>query len=152
MTNQNQQNQIKQLRNQTGAGFSLIRAALAEAAGDIKNAKEILKKRGLEVAAKKESRAANAGIVEAYVHHGAAIGVLMELRCETDFVARNPSFKELAHDIAMHIAATNPRDIASLMSEPFIKDDSKTIGDMVAARAASFGERIEIGRFIRYVL
>lgn len=146
------QNQIKRLRDETGAGFSSIRAALLEAEGDINRAKEILQKKGLEITAKKKSRATNAGIVDAYVHHGATIGVLIELRCETDFVARNPFFKELAHDIAMHIAATNPHDIFSLMSGPFIKDESKTIENMITAHTASFGERIEIGRFTRYTL
>lgn len=145
-------NQIKQLRNETGASFSHIRAALDEAEGDSTRAKEILQKKGLEVAAKKESRATKAGIVEAYVHHGATIGVLVELRCETDFVARNPSFKEFAHDIAMHIAATNPHDLPSLIGEHSIKDESKTIGEMIAARSASFGEHVEVGRFIRYAL
>lgn len=145
-------NQIKQLRDETGAGFSHIYAALKESEGDHNRAKEILQGKGVEIAAKKESRTTKAGLVEAYVHHGAAIGVLVELRCETDFVARNPLFKEFAHGIAMHIAAANPQDVSSLMNEPFIKDESKTIGDMIAARTASFGERIEIGRFIRYAL
>lgn len=144
--------QIKQLRDETGAGFSHIRAALQEAGGDSNRAKEILEKKGIEIAAKKESRAATAGLVEAYVHHGATIGVLMELKCETDFVARNPLFKECAHDIAMHIAAANPPDLPSLLNEPFIKDERTTIGEMIAARTASFGEHIEIGRFIRYAL
>lgn len=145
-------NQIKQLRDETGAGFSHIRIALKEAGGDITRAKEILQKKGVEIAAKKEYRATKAGLVEAYIHHGATIGVLIELRCETDFVARNPLFKEFAHDVAMHIAATNSYNISSLMNEPFIKDESKTIRDMIVARTASFGERIEIGRFIRYAL
>lgn len=145
-------NQIKQLRDETGAGFSHIRIAIEEAGGDITRAKEILQKKGMEIAVKKESRATKAGLVEAYIHHGATTGALIELRCETDFVARNPLFKEFAHNIAMHIAATNPYDISSLMNEPFIKDESKTIKDMIVAHTASFGERIEIGRFIRYAL
>ncbi|MBI3421194.1 MAG: elongation factor Ts [Candidatus Sungbacteria bacterium] len=146
------QSQIKQLRDETGAGFSHIRAALKEAGGDSNRAKEILQKKGIEIAAKKESRAIKAGLVEAYIHHGSVIGVLVELRCETDFVARNPLFQKLAHDIAMHIAATNPQDLPSLLNEPFIKDESQTIGDVIAAHIASFGERIEITRFIRYTL
>lgn len=145
-------NLIKQLRDETGASFVSIRAALEEAGGDTRRAKTILQKKGLEVAAKKESRATKTGIVEAYVHHGATIGVLVEMRSETDFVARNPLFKEVAHTIAMHIAATNPNDLATLMNEPFIKDESKTVRDMIAAQTASFGEHIEIGRFIRYAL
>lgn len=145
-------NQIKQLRDETGAGFSHIRAALQEAGGDSNRAKKILQKKGIEIAAKKESSTTKAGLVEAYVHHGSTIGVLMELRCETDFVARNPLFQKLAHDIAMHIAATNPQDLPSLFNEPFIKDESQTIGGIIAARTASFGERIEITRFIRYAL
>ena len=149
MTNQNQ---IKQLRDETGAGFSHIRAALLEAGGDMARAKEILQKRGLEIAAKKESRMTKAGIIEAYVHHGSTIGALIELRCETDFVAHNPSFKNLAHDIAMHIAATDPDDISSLLKEPFIKDENKIVEEMIAAGSASFGEHIELGRFIRFAL
>lgn len=144
--------QIKQLREETGAGFSSIRAALAEADGNSARAKEILQKMGIEIAAKKKSRVTPAGVVESYIHHGGTIGTLIELRCETDFVARNPAFRECAHDIAMHVAATNPPDIAALLKKPFIKDESKTVGEIIATHASSFGEHVEIGRFIRYAL
>ncbi|MEK7481086.1 MAG: elongation factor Ts [Patescibacteria group bacterium] len=143
---------IKQLRDQTGASFAHIRAALEETGGDPERAKAVIEAKGIEIANKKQSRSTHAGVIEAYVHHGATVGVLLELRSETDFVARNPAFKELAHDIAMHIAATDPADVVTLQKELFIKDESKTVGDLIASRTASFGEHLEIGRFIRYTL
>lgn len=143
---------VKHLREETGASFAHIRAALEETGGDMERAKAALHAKGIEIASKKQSRDTHAGIIEAYVHHGASVGVLLELRSETDFVARNPAFKELAHEIAMHVAATDPADITALEQEPFIKDESKTIGDLIAARTAHFGERLQIGRFVRYAL
>jgi len=100
---------VKELKEATGAGFAECRKALAEANGDIEKAIEILKKRGLTKAEKKLSREAKEGIVEAYIHIGGRIGVLVEINCETDFVARNEEFKKFAHEIAMQIAAMSPR-------------------------------------------
>ncbi|MFZ8802360.1 MAG: translation elongation factor Ts [Candidatus Calescibacterium sp.] len=100
---------VKELKEATGAGFAECRKALAEANGDIEKAIEILKKRGLTKAEKKLSRQAKEGIVEAYIHIGGRIGVLVEINCETDFVARNEEFKKFAHEIAMQIAAMSPR-------------------------------------------
>lgn len=100
---------IKDLRQRTGAGVLDCKKALEEADGDIEKAMELLRKRGLAIAAKKADREANDGLVEAYIHSGARLGVLLELNCETDFVARTEDFGELAHDLAMQVAATNPK-------------------------------------------
>jgi len=100
---------IKELRQQTGAGVLDCRNALEEAGGDMANAVELLRKQGLAIATKKADREAKEGLVEAYIHAGGKLGVLLELNCETDFVARTDDFRELAHDLAMQVAATNPR-------------------------------------------
>jgi elongation factor Ts len=100
---------VRELRQRTGAGVLDCRNALEEAGGDFDKAATLLRKKGLAIAAKKAEREANEGLVEAYVHGGGRLGVLLELNCETDFVARTPDFRELAHDLAMQIAATNPR-------------------------------------------
>lgn len=164
--------QIKELREATSCGVIECKKALEEAAGDLGKAKEVLRKRGLEMAAKKSNRAANQGRVEAYIHSGSRIGVLIELNCETDFVAQNQDFARLSRDLAMHIAAVNPKyikredvpaDILSgqpdpegyikevcLMEQNYVKDPSKTIRDCVNALIASIGENIQIGRFNRY--
>ena len=164
--------QIKELREATSCGVIECKKALEEAAGDLGKAKEVLRKRGLEMAAKKSGRAANQGRVEAYIHSGSRIGVLIELNCETDFVAQNQSFSTLTRDLALHIAAVNPKyirredipaDVLSkqadpeayikevcLMEQNFVKDPGKTIQDCVNALIASIGENIQVGRFTRY--
>lgn len=103
---------VKQLRERTGAGFMDCKKALAEAGGDLDKAAETLRIKGLAQAAKKAGRAATEGVVEAYIHAGGKIGVLVEVNCETDFVARTPEFKQLAHEIAMQVAATNPEYVS----------------------------------------
>jgi len=104
------------------------------------------------VAAKKTERETKAGVIEAYIHSNKKMGVLVELRSETDFVARNPEFETLAHDIAMHIAASAPESTNDLLSQPFIKDMSVTIGDKVKEAIQKFGENVEISRFERFML
>lgn len=103
---------VKKLREQTGAGVLNCRKALEEADGDLDKAVEIIKKSGKKIVAKKQDRATNAGLIEAYIHGEGRIGVLVELLCETDFVARNPEFKNLAHDIAMQVAAMSPEYVS----------------------------------------
>ena len=164
--------QIKQLRESTSCGVIECKKALEEAGGNLDKAKEVLRKRGLELAAKKGSRVANQGRVESYIHAGSKIGVLIELNCETDFVAQNQDFAKLSRDLAMHIAATAPKYIRKedvpaevlakqthpdayikevcLMEQNFVKDTSKTITDCINALIASIGENIQVGRFIRY--
>ena len=143
---------LKKLREETGVSVALIRKALIEAGDDEAKARQALAKLGADAAAKKESRETNAGRIEAYIHSGSRVGVLLELRSETDFVSRNEEFAKLAHEIAMHIAAMQPASLDELIAQPYVKNPSQTVGDIVNASSASFGERIVIGRFVRYEL
>lgn len=138
---------IKNLRDTTGLSFKEIKRALDEAGGDKAKAVEILKTHGLEVAEKKSSRQVKEGIVESYIHSTKKIGVLVELLCETDFVARNSEFQKLAHDLAMQIAAVRPGTTEDLLSQPFIRDQDITVRDLVNQCIAKLGENIQIGRF-----
>ena len=186
---------VKELRERTGAGFSDCRAALIEANGVIEKAIEILRKKGQAAAAKKAQREASEGLVGSYIHAGGKIGVLVEINCESDFVARTDAFKSLCHDIAMHIAALDPRYVrreevttdmlakereiyraqalatgkpenvvdkivsgkmekfyeeTCLYEQHYIRDESVTIGEMVAQAVAKLGENITIRRFARF--
>ncbi len=143
---------LKKLREETGVSVALIRKALIEAGDDESKAREALAKLGADAAAKKESRETKAGRVEAYIHGGSRVGVLLELRSETDFVSRNEDFAKLAHEIAMHIAAMNPASVQELIAQPFIKNPTQTIADLISASSASFGERIIVGQFVRFEL
>jgi len=190
---------VKSLREKTGAGMMECRNALVEAGGNEEQAIEILRKRGLASAKKKEGRIAAEGVVGSYIHMGGKVGVLVEVNCESDFVARTEAFQTLVKDIAMHIAAAEPRYVtreevpagaldkereiaraqarndpknankpdqvidkivegrlnkfyeeAVLTDQPFVKDPSKTIGDLLVEKIASMGERIAVRRFTRY--
>lgn len=163
---------IKELRELTSCGVIECKKALEEAQGDIAQAKKLLQKRGLELAAQKGGRAAKEGRIEYYIHQGAMIGVIVEVNCETDFVARNQDFCNFTKDVAMHIAATNPKYVKKedvpedvlaeqedaetfikekcLLKQPFVKDPSKTIQEYMTALIASIGENIFINRFVRY--
>jgi len=145
-------NQVKQLRDKTNASMMDCKKALVEAKGDEKRALKILQKKGQLIAMKKSGREAEQGIIEAYIHSNKKIGVLLELKCETDFVARNEEFKELAHDLAMHIAAMDPENEKSLLKESFIKNEEITVKDLIDERIAKLGENIKIGKFTRYQL
>jgi len=142
---------IKQLREETQAGVADCRAALEEAKGDIKQAKEILKKKGFERAAKKGDRVTNAGLIEAYVH-GGRVASLVEIMCETDFVARTDEFKTLAHEVAMQVASMNPKDAEELLKQEYIRDSSKTIEMLLKETIAKLGENIVLGRITRLEL
>lgn len=142
---------IKKIREETGASVMACKRALEEANGNETKAREVLKREVKIIAEEKGGRQTGASLIEAYVHANQQIGVLVELRAETDFVARNPAFKTLAHDLAMHIAASAPEDVSSLLRQPFIKDESKTIGDLIEETIAKFGENIQIYRFSRFV-
>ena len=144
--------QIQDLRLKTGAGIMDCKKALEEAKGNPNSAQKILVKKGALKAQKKSDRVACQGVVESYIHAGGKIGVLVELNCETDFVARNSEFKNLAHDLAMQIASMNPKDTKEFLSEEFIKDPSLTIKDLLNQTVVKIGENIQIKRFIRYEL
>lgn len=141
---------IKQLREKTAAGIADCRVALEEAKGDLKKAEEILKKRGFETAAKKADRATGEGLVEAYIHGNGRVGVLVEVLCETDFVARTDEFKKLCHEVAMQVAAMNPKDVKMLMEQEYIRDASRKIEDLVKETIAKLGENIKIEKFQRF--
>jgi elongation factor Ts len=121
--------------------------ALEEAGGDKDKAIAILKSQGAGIAAKKADRTLGAGAVSAYIHASGTVGCMIELLCETDFVAKNPEFKAIAYDIAMHTAAMKPENTEELMGQAFIKDTSRTIADLVNGAVQKFGERTEVGRF-----
>jgi elongation factor Ts len=190
---------VKQLREKTGAGMMECKNALVEAGGSEDKAIDILRTRGLASAKKREGRIAAEGIVGSYIHMGGKVGVLVEVNCETDFVARSDEFQQLVKDIAMHIAAAEPRFVSSaevpadavekereiakaqakndpknaskpdqvidkivegrlnkfyeetvLLDQPFVKDPSKTVGELVTEKVSKTGERITIRRFTRY--
>ena len=158
---------IRALREETGAGVMDCKRALDEAGGDLTKAQEILREQGIASAAKKASRATNDGVIESYVHSGGRIGVLVEVNCETDFVARTPEFKELAHNLAMQVAAMAPQHVDSedvpegeevnpqevcLMQQAFIRDPGKTIEDLLKETVGRLGENIRVRRFARFSL
>lgn len=144
--------QVKKLRDKTKASVMKCKEALTQANGDEEKALNILKKRGQLIALKKSGREAGDGVIEAYIHSNKKIGVLLELRCETDFVARNEEFKELAHDLAMHIAAMDSEDEKTLLKESFIKNEEITIKGLIDEKIAKLGENIKIGKFVRFAL
>lgn len=190
---------VKALREQTGAGMMECKAALTEAAGDAEKAAEILRKKGIATAGKKEGRVTAEGAVGSYIHMGGKVGVMVEVNCETDFVARGEEFQQLVKDVAMHIAAVDPKfvnrtevpadvldkereilrdqlkndpknagkpeDVLNkiiegrvgkyyeenvLLDQPFVKDPSKTVGELVTEKIASIKENITVRRFTRY--
>ena len=128
------------------------RLALEAAGGDVGRAVELLRQKGIEVAEKKSSRALSAGVVSSYVHNDGKIGAIIALVCETDFVAANGEFKILAHELAMQVAATGPADLDELLQQSFIKDQSKTVKDVLVAAVQKFGERTQIKQFARFSL
>lgn len=142
---------IKKLRAETGAPLESVRRALARSQGDEQAARRLIAKFGQERVAAKASRQARSGIVEVYGHLG-KIGVVMEVNCETDFVARNEEFKDFVHDLAMQAAATNPASVKELIGQPFIKDEAKTVADLLGEVTGKLGEKIVVGRFKRFEL
>ena len=189
--------QIKALRDETGVAVMQCKAALEEAGGDVEKARMALRKKSGELAAKKGGRALGSGVVAAYIHGNGSVGSMLELGCETDFVAKNEEFKKLAYDIAMHVAALRPKYLSQadvtdedkakaraffmeevakmdkpadikekalqgkldtffkeqvLLDQPFVKDDSVTVGDLVKGAVQKFGENTEIVRFTRFAV
>ena len=187
--------QIKQLREETGVSIIEVKKALEQSNGDVEKARELLRILGKAVSAKKTSRETKSGLIESYVHPNAKTGVLLDIRCETDFVAKSPDFKKLSHEICLQIAAMKPlfvsetdipaefldgetkiyteqvkdsgkpenivaqiiegklkkyKDEISLLSQPWIKDDEKTIKNLIEDTVGKVGEKIEVKRFARY--
>lgn len=144
--------QIKELRDRTGISIAQCKKALEEVNGDMALALDALKAKGAEIADKKSDRTLNAGTVQSYIHSNGTLGVLVELSSETDFVSKNAEFVDLARDLAMQIAAVGPENVAELLEQPFIKDSSLTIDQLVKNYIQKFGERIVINRFARFDL
>jgi len=158
---------IKELRNQSGAGVMDCRNALVGSEGDMGKAIATLRDSGLLKAQKKAERVATQGLVEAYIHTGGRIGAIIEVNCETDFVARTDEFKELAHCLAMQVTALSPQFIAEeeipegtdvepqeacLLLQPYIKDPTMTVRDIILETIAKVGENIKVSRFVRFKL
>jgi elongation factor Ts len=186
---------VKQLRERTGAGMMECKSALVEAKGDLPEAEVVLRKRGIASAGKKSSRATKQGLIGSYIHHGGQLGVMVEVNCESDFVARTHDFKELVHDVAMHIAAADPRYIRKedvdaaaldkekeiardraiaegkpekvldrivegrlakfyeevcLLEQPFVKENTLSVGQLIKTKIAKLGENISVSRFTRF--
>ena len=186
---------VKQLRERTGAGMMECKNALVEAKGDLAEGEVVLRKRGIASAGKKSSRATKQGLIGSYIHHGGQLGVMVEVNCESDFVARTDDFKELVHDLAMHIAAADPRYIRKedvdaavldkekeiardralaegkpekvldriiegrlakfyeevcLLEQPFVKENTLSIGQLIKTKIAKLGENISVSRFTRF--
>ena len=158
---------VKELRQRTGAGVMDCKRALEEADGDLDRAIEVLRQRGLAVAERKAHRQTSQGLVECYVHAGGRIGAMVEVNCETDFVARTDTFRALAHDLAMQVAATGPLSVSDeelppgaegdpaemcLLRQSYIRDPSRTIQELIADAIAQTGENIRVRRFARFEL
>ena len=143
---------IKKLRAKTGAGIADCRKALEESGGDFKKAEALLKSRGAEIASKKKDRATGQGLVETYIHSGGKVGAMVEVNCETDFVAKTDEFKNLAHEVAMQVAAMDPADVEELMKQDYIREAGKTIDQLVKETIAKVGENIVVKRFTRFEL
>ena len=158
---------VRELRAQSGAGIMDCRNALVEVAGDTEQALQLLKERSLVKVEKKKNRATSQGLVEAYIHAGGRIGALVEVNCETDFVARTDEFRELAHNLAMQVAAIPPQFISPeeapkgneldpqtdcLLQQAYIKDPALSVQDIINQTIARFGENIKVSRFSRFEL
>ncbi len=142
---------IKKLREETGAGIADCREALSLSKGNMEKAKQWLKKHGLEKGSGKGDREVKAGIVDVYSHSG-KVGVLVELLCETDFVARTEDFKNLAHELSLQIASMNPQSEKDLLTQEYIRDNTQTIDQLIKSVSGKLGENIQIGRFERIAL
>ncbi|HEU4493014.1 MAG TPA: translation elongation factor Ts [Rubrobacteraceae bacterium] len=190
---------IKQLREETAAGMMDVKNALEESGGDLEGARRVLRERGQALAAKKSSREASEGLIDAYIHFNGRVGVLVEVNCETDFVARTPEFREFAHNVALHVASAQPQPLAvapedipaaelaeerrivekqvaemgkpeqiasrivegrmqkwiserALLTQPFVKDPDRTVGDILQETVQKVGENVVVRRFVRYAI
>lgn len=142
--------QVKELRKKTGISVMYCKKALEKTKGDMEKAIAILRKESGATANKKSKRDLKAGAVQAYIHNSGNIGAMALLSSETDFVAKNEEFIKLAYDIAMHIAASDPEDTETLLGQEYIKDNNRTIKDLIESATQKFGERIQISEFVRF--
>lgn len=150
---------IKELREETGLSFAQIKKALDEVGGDKEKARDVLRQYSQAAAEKKADREITAGVIVSYIHSSGTTGVLLELGCETDFVAKNEEFKALAYDLAMHVCAMSPTSInnedglgeeTALLKQPFVKDGGMTVEQKIQAAIQKFGENTKVSKFVRY--
>jgi len=144
--------QIRKVRDKTGAPVMRAKKVLEEVGGDEKKAEKILEKEGFEKVAKRKGRETSQGLIETYVHHSGKVASVVEVLCETDFVARNDLFKELAHNLALQVASMEASDSKELLKQDFVKDPSIKVGDLVKEVVAKTGENIRVGRIFRIEL
>jgi elongation factor Ts len=144
--------EIKKLREKTGAGVMDIKKALAESKGDLKKAEQIIREKGLDKAKKKADRDVLSGLVYAYLHQTGKIGAMVEIACETDFVASNEEFKSLTKEIAMQVASMNPKNVEELLKQDYFRDTSKKVEDVLKELIGKVGENMKIVRFVRFEL
>ena len=144
--------EVQRLRAETNAGVMDCKRALEDAQGDFEKAKVLLKERGLASLQKKSGREAKEGTVASYIHAGGRVGAIVEIASETDFVSRSPEFQKLAQEVAMHVAAMDPKDVEELLGQDYIRDASKKVNDLVTTLAASVGENVTVRRFQRFAL
>jgi elongation factor Ts len=143
---------VQRLRAESGAGVMDCKRALEETAGDYAKALALIKERGIQSLAKRSEREAKEGVIASYIHSGGRIGSLVELASETDFVSRGDEFQKLAQEIAMQVAAMDPASVEALLEQPYIRDGSKTIKDLVTAVATSTKENVHVRRIQRFAL
>ena len=141
---------VKKLRQETGGGVMACREALLKADGNYAKAKKILEKEGIKRAAKKQDRETKQGYVATYTHATGKVGVVVEVLCETDFVARNEEFQRFTRELCLQIAAMDPKDTKELLKQDYIRDPEKTVGEFLKSQIAKFGENIRLGRFQRF--
>lgn len=144
--------QIKELRKKTKAGVMDCRNALEETNGNLNKAEEWLRKKGIKSAQKRAGRETSQGLIEAYVHADGKIAAVVIMLCETDFVARTEDFRRLAHELAMQVAAMNPKDAKALLQQPYIRNDKIVIGDLVKEAGGKVGENIVVKKIARFEL
>ncbi|MBP7842752.1 translation elongation factor Ts [Candidatus Woesebacteria bacterium] len=141
---------VKKLREETGAGMMDCKKALDEANGNFEEAKEVVRQRGLALAEKKSDRETKEGYIASYVHANNKVAALVEILCETDFVARNDEFQTMARDVAMHVVAMNPENVEALLADQFIKNPDITVEELVKGVSGKIGEKFVVNRFVRY--
>ncbi|PIX81208.1 MAG: translation elongation factor Ts [Candidatus Pacebacteria bacterium CG_4_10_14_3_um_filter_34_15] len=141
---------VKKLREETGAGMLDCKKALEETKGNFEAAKEVVRKKGLDRADKKADRETKEGYIASYVHSNNKVAALVEILCETDFVARNEEFQRMAKDVAMHVTAMNSKSVEELLKEPFVKDPSKTIEELVKGISGKTGEKLLVNKLVRF--
>lgn len=142
--------QLKQLREATGISISECKKALEQAGGDMEKARELLRSWGKSVAEKKQTREVGEGLIEAYIHATGKLGALLDVRCETDFVSRSPEFKALCHELALQVASMECETVEELLAQPYVRDPSRTIKDILSDAIAKVGENIVVKRISRF--